>query len=606
MTNKELFAKLQLRLIERFSLLPNKGVIAGQAVAEAYYREMNLPYESRMKDLDHFTEVHHFIDNVKNAFKRREVDDVAIFTSSFSSEPHVEPVTKGSYSIIHCSTTNDINTIAVRYEAKDQFNAINILNGFDLNCAAIALDMETQEVVVHPSFFEFCTTGELKLISTHTPASSLIRLINKSTQIKGVNKKLTHQIELLKLALNLRISDDKVFHQGTGVTVGRWESLETKTQDIIKDHFSINESNFTTNAGTPGEQELIDVMMFVPKFDNNKLIGQANEQIKRMASYQLNVLEKIILIQTENPEMAFSMSVIENMDEDIVSALMLRALFVEDVRKVFEFSGAERSDLACLYKNMSGYMMFAFNQAPEKLMPFAKVVGNIYRENNLGALYTLFSTHGEYGSRSDFFETNEVTQALQFNDYFTTICNGKKDTLDARFKKEASKGYVTKLPDTISMVDGDKKLLIRPIFDTIELKNTLSFDTNLIDVIDINPYGFGVKGENVNRTIFKAEVGYTSCIVTVDYCDETNRPLNVLVLDNSHSMMSQDLKSEIRNLVISETDKVFYRTIVGLKYKINTFKKMVTNKILTSIKSKLKRKGKQQGSSAFFSDNIPF
>jgi hypothetical protein len=44
MTNKELFAKLQLRLIERFSLLPNKGVIAGQAVAEAYYREMNLPF----------------------------------------------------------------------------------------------------------------------------------------------------------------------------------------------------------------------------------------------------------------------------------------------------------------------------------------------------------------------------------------------------------------------------------------------------------------------------------------------------------------------------------------------------------------------------------
>tara|TARA_B100000809_G_C15139006_1_gene532058 strand:+ start:3857 stop:5677 length:1821 start_codon:yes stop_codon:yes gene_type:complete len=606
MTNKELFARLQLRLIERFSLLPNKGVIAGQAVAEVYYREMNLPYESRMKDLDHFTEVHHFIDNVKTAFKRTEVDDVAIFSSSFSSEPHVDFVTKGSYSIIHCSTTNDINTIAVRYDVKDQFNAINILNGFDLNCAAIALDMETQEVIIHPSFFEFCTTGELKLISTHTPASSLIRLINKSTQIKGVNKNLNYQIELLKLALNLRLSDDKVFHQGTGVTVGRWESLETKTQDTIKDLFSINESSFTTNAPTPEHQELVDVMMFVPKIDNNKLIGQASEQIKRMASYQLNVLEKITLMQTENPERIFNVSVIENMDKDITSALMLRALFSEDIRKVFEFSGSERSDLTCLYKNMSGYMMFAFNQAPEKLMPFAKVIGNIYRENDLGALYTLFSTHGAYGSGSDFFETNEVTQALQFNDYFTSTCNGKKDTIDAQLKKEALKGYVTKLTDTIPMVNSDKKLLIRPIFDTTELRYTLSFDTHLIDIIDVNPYGFGVKGKTVNRTIFKAEVGYTSFIVTVDYCNETYRPLNVSILDNQHSMMSDDFKLEIRDIIVTETNKVFYRTLAGIKYKVNKLKQIIVNKVVTTVKSTFKTKGKKQGSSAFFSDEIPF
>jgi hypothetical protein len=606
MTNKELFARLQFRLIERFSLLPNKGVIAGQAVAEAYYREMNLPYESRMKDLDHFIEIQHFIENAKNAFKRTDIKDVAIYSSSFSSEPHVDPVTKGSYSIIHCSTTNDINTIAVRYDIKEQFSAINILNGFDLNCAAIALDMENQKVVIHPSFFEFCTTGELKLISTHTPASSLIRLINKSIQIKGVNKKLTHQIELLKLALNLRISDDKKFQQGTGVTTGRWENLETKTQDIIKENFSIAESSFTTNTSTPETEEIVDVMMFVPKFDNNKLIGQATEQIKHMASYQVNVLEKIILIQTESPELIFNVSVIENMGKDIASALMLRALFVEDVRKVFEFSGSERSDLTCLYKNMSGYMMFAFNQAPEKLMPFAKVISNIYRENDLGALYTLFSTHGAYGSGCDFFETNEMTQALQFNDYFTNICNGKKDTIDAKLKEEALKDYVTKLADTIPIVNSNKNLLIRPIYDTTELKYTLSFDTHLIDVIDVNPYGFGVKGEKVNRTVFKGEVGYTSFIVTVDYCGETNRPLKVSVLDNLRSMMSDDLKSEIRDLVITETNKVFYKTIVGLKHKANAFKQKIVYKVVTIVKSKFKKKNKQQGSSSFFSDNIPF
>lgn len=71
MNNKKIVNKLIEYLNQTSThILPKEGIIAGQSVAEAYFRIMNIPIYTRIKDIDIFVAKNH--NKKEKIFKSRE------------------------------------------------------------------------------------------------------------------------------------------------------------------------------------------------------------------------------------------------------------------------------------------------------------------------------------------------------------------------------------------------------------------------------------------------------------------------------------------------------------------------------------------------------
>lgn len=77
---------------------------------------------------------------------------------------------------------NEIDIEITRKHNSDEITKI-ILEGFDLNCCQVAINLENGSVIYTPDFEEFLRTMQLKVTSLYTPFHSAIRLPKKQKEL---------------------------------------------------------------------------------------------------------------------------------------------------------------------------------------------------------------------------------------------------------------------------------------------------------------------------------------------------------------------------------------------------------------------------------------
>jgi hypothetical protein len=228
------------------SALPEGAILAGQAVAAAWFMHRGLPIKAPMKDLDVFSQAPvNWYDEDGLTFihgERHGQPEVKAFNTSYA-DIQAFPVNKGSYTVLASRMQGRINTVFITslvISAAD-FKAINLLDGFDINSAAIALDTQQQCVVMHPDFETFCQTRQLQAMNFFTPAPTAIRLLEKSVNLGGIY--FDEESELTKIALVLAVNEqpDGYYRKGHGISEERMVRLQqTPHFDKLSRYFTFS------------------------------------------------------------------------------------------------------------------------------------------------------------------------------------------------------------------------------------------------------------------------------------------------------------------------------------------------------------------------------
>lgn len=95
-------------------------------------------------------------------------------------------VRNSGYQVVNSARTDLINTVSVRMLGNEQSVLAAyrfILQGFDLNCCQIGIDLESDKLIWTPQFETFAATGQLKVTHLATPYHTAIRLAKKQGEL---------------------------------------------------------------------------------------------------------------------------------------------------------------------------------------------------------------------------------------------------------------------------------------------------------------------------------------------------------------------------------------------------------------------------------------
>tara|TARA_R110001592_G_scaffold342386_4_gene632238 strand:- start:67 stop:2067 length:2001 start_codon:yes stop_codon:yes gene_type:complete len=303
-----LYKRMYKILENEFGKLPKSGVLAGQAVAEAFFRAENINIKSRMKDLDWFVNSTERPDEVIGCFSANLTPEVNIVIPSYDADLRVGGIIKhGLYTVVTSDIVNDgrINRVLIKNpSAVVPVTPMEVLNGFDINCTACALDLDTKKVIRHHAFDDFCQSREIDFISLHTPLSSLVRVFEKKEYIDGTSINMDKLVEVVRCAVWSRYCDDytnfvesksvapQCYKKGTGMTFERFASLGQPIKDMLDEHFNIHEISLFDGG---------NLYAFTPKEEPKKISALARVlgADVNVASYSVELMSNIALMPTE-------------------------------------------------------------------------------------------------------------------------------------------------------------------------------------------------------------------------------------------------------------------------------------------------------------------
>lgn len=214
--------------------IPDRGILAGQSVASAFYKLAGLPINSIVNDLDIFIPDDENFKEVSKAVNLDIPDYSPVKgNTNFSSLVSFYQVTgrefnpydgvsnilkKDLYQIVKSYEAGHFNIVPVDFlrgayyrhkqdghydsllncplffepvlsinrgvpATRSQTDIAIVISAFDLNCVRIGIDLETGALMYTNQFLDFCVTRELKIIRLNTPVQTLIRFIVKKEKL---------------------------------------------------------------------------------------------------------------------------------------------------------------------------------------------------------------------------------------------------------------------------------------------------------------------------------------------------------------------------------------------------------------------------------------
>lgn len=192
--------------LKTLSKLPAHGIVAGQAVASLVYEELGLNIKGPINDIDIFVSKNLPADerevvyspSYSGKFQRRtfqyhqwqktisERKHVSIRNDDENAYKHINIIgQRGLVSILRTYRRDIRNYTLIDGQGVgpsgyvSEATAQGLVNGFDLNCVAVGIDLYSQKMVCSDQFLEFLNTPVLKPQSYHNPSYTLIRLTKK-------------------------------------------------------------------------------------------------------------------------------------------------------------------------------------------------------------------------------------------------------------------------------------------------------------------------------------------------------------------------------------------------------------------------------------------
>lgn len=237
-----------LQRLNEMASLPAHGVVAGQSVASLMYEELGLSVKGPVNDIDVFVSKKLPPDQRHVVYTSGAESKASVRSSRFSYwketevkerkvvkiNPNgiIDPSSKNQSDENHSDEYNMMRIIAqrgtlsvLRTYRRDLLNytlidgdgmgpsgfvplqvAQALVNGFDLNCVAIGIDLNAKRAVCTEDFIEFLNTATLKPQSYRTPGYTLIRLAKKvlSGQMNGMICDFKKEQEILLCANELQ------------------------------------------------------------------------------------------------------------------------------------------------------------------------------------------------------------------------------------------------------------------------------------------------------------------------------------------------------------------------------------------------------------------
>lgn len=244
-----------LKHLTNFSVIPESGIIAGQAVCSAIldlyfnksgqvYNDIDVFYSQANKPLlakelapilykKLTTTVHH---------------TYAVYAQDVYG--HIYVPNHHRYHVVNSQSIGMLNFIECEFSeanfaVRPQSDAQSLIDSFDFNCVQVAVDIKSQELVWTKEFEEFVKNRQLKIVRLHTPYHSAIRLFKKASELKNVFIDIPQQMRLVSWAAHLYESQEPVNywtgHSSTPRLVkslwrdARWR-FGTKMRDMYLQH----------------------------------------------------------------------------------------------------------------------------------------------------------------------------------------------------------------------------------------------------------------------------------------------------------------------------------------------------------------------------------
>lgn len=278
--------------------LPEYGVIAGQSVAEAYFRIKNIPIYTRIKDIDLFVDINKNKDMKKhdnvtrnylnlNLFEKQQQISTKIQKKekSFDSFEGPQETIKSynfTYRITDTFNIGIINFVEVQiyYKIGTKFSKI-IIDNFDFNSVKIAVDMKTKQVFISNDFKEFLKTKQVEIVKSTKPVVSLCRFLEKSQYYKGCYFNFNYEINKLLPYFFLYKRNKKEPEKNQVMTLkDRYEKLSDENKKLLKRFFTIENSGF----------EVFDIIKIPLSYINSYYPDCYDKDIKKILYNDKNII----------------------------------------------------------------------------------------------------------------------------------------------------------------------------------------------------------------------------------------------------------------------------------------------------------------------------
>jgi hypothetical protein len=258
---------------------PKSGIIAGQSVAEAYFRIMNIPIKTRIKDIDIF----HSSKVVFNKFEEFKASKNRVGIIVHGEQQLI--CEDGSFGleirsgvdktcIVKTVEIGMLNLILI-----DHLKGIHpenlakyVVDGFDINSVQIGVDLKNNKLYKTNNFDEFVKTKQLMLVNYCSPITSLFRLLEKINSYEGAF--LNKEYELNLVAIKSMLFNSAKYYRGKGMTKERYDGFSEKTKSFISKHFIQSENEikcwYPENYKTDKNGRGIDQYFTLTSFDVNE------------------------------------------------------------------------------------------------------------------------------------------------------------------------------------------------------------------------------------------------------------------------------------------------------------------------------------------------
>ena len=235
--------------------------LSGQAVAQCYLEMVGSDIKTAINDLDIFvveksrTELLSLFGHQMVAsdmgLNRQGKAQYQMATSSY--DDGLCPVYKSEYTILSSGVINKANITCIKTYSGAHSIAECILDGFDLNCSQVCLDLTNEKLVVSDAFLDFIKTKQLKVVSTVTPAPTYLRLKQKIRDFKNVYCNEVREVSKIQLALAAcqkgRELTSKNYHRiGTSLGAVRFNKLVEEFPEA-SELFTYSFHSFIDNDG---------------------------------------------------------------------------------------------------------------------------------------------------------------------------------------------------------------------------------------------------------------------------------------------------------------------------------------------------------------------
>ncbi|KWU19197.1 hypothetical protein AS149_13200 [Burkholderia cenocepacia] len=253
-----------IRHLRQFGDLPDKGIVAGQAVSSAIQDLFGDGRGQVYNDVDIFRELK-FTETMRSRRKNTFNETVEQTTSHLPAPPKQEYGGLEAYlrkirsyqlsSVSSHGKLNYVNCVVPGLTlGNTRLTGRRVIDSFDLNCTRAAVDLETGLLSWDRHFERFLATRQLEIAAVHTPWHTLLRLLKKAEELPDVYVDLQTSAEICA-AVAHGLHASSFVHYGVVSTLfgNKAHELAEKTRSQWQGYFDLSQTTATARDGTKGQ-----------------------------------------------------------------------------------------------------------------------------------------------------------------------------------------------------------------------------------------------------------------------------------------------------------------------------------------------------------------